>query len=596
MSDGATADGPVPGPAGHGGLMAWVVVPAVLAGAVLAQTRLFRQATCETYDEFTYLRMGVCIFRHGDFVSLASPMTPPLPILLEYWLPALRARALPDTPGWESEVPELTRQARLLTSVLVGVPLVWAVHAWLTRRQGWLAGALGGGLAAFSPSILAASSIATTDACFALFAVLALAALHRYQLRPSRGSFVGAGAAMGLAMASKQSAVFLFPVALVELLLKCPKRERRTTRVDDCLWVLYWTGSRLSALIGLAFLVDWAVYGFGLAPTFQSGNTHVPMPDVVGMAANLFPDSEAIMDTARRLRPPLALDTFIGQVNHATEGHQAFLMGRYSFRGWWYFFPVAIAVKSTPAELVTIALAVLMACRASNWRDPARRLWLSSLAVMIGLGIASSINIGHRYMLLVYPLAVLLAVDRLGEGVGRGRVWGVSVGTLLLAWQAVSAVWVAPHYLSYFNSFCGGPSEGYRYLVDSSLDWGQDLPSLRRELEARGYHRVALCYFGTAKPFAYGIRSADWLWAGEPDRSECDWLAISATALQGAYSGSSVVSERFRGLESGRAGYTIFLYDLKDPRVRAALEASRERSEPRAPMAAPPVLPDRRGF
>jgi hypothetical protein len=146
---------------------------------------------------------------------------------------------------------------------------------------------------------------------------------------------------------------------------------------------------------------------------------------------------------------------------------------------------------------------------------------------------------------------------------------------VLLAWQVVSVVGIAPHYLSYFNSLCGGPSQGYRYLVDSSLDWGQDLPSLRRELEARGYHKVALCYFGMARPFAYGLRSVEWAPFDESTASACDWLAISATALQGPYGNSPRLIGRFGDLPSSRAGYTIFLYDLKDLRVRAAWDAVR---------------------
>jgi hypothetical protein len=553
-------------------LTAWVIVPAVLGGLVFAQARMVRLATCETYDEFTYLRMGICIYRHGDFQSLASPMCPPMPILLEYALPALSAKSLPDTPGWEWEVPRLIRQARLSTSVLIGIPLVWTVYAWLARRRGWVAGALGGGLVALSPTVLAAASIATTDACFALFALVALVVLHRYQVAPSRRSFVAAGAAMGLALASKQSAVFLAPVALLELFLKSPGRKPGSTRVDACLRVVWWVGWRLSALIVLAFMVDWAIYGFGLAPSFRSGQIHATLPVIVPMVADLFPNGDAIMEAVRQFGPPLAIDTFVGQVDHATTGHTAFLMGEYSYQGWWYFFPVAIALKSTPAELAAMALVLFMAVNPANWRDPARRLWLTSVAVMLGLGMASKINIGHRYMLLIYPLTALLAADRLGEHARRGLI----VVALLVAWQAASAFGVAPYYLCYFNSFSGGPSEGYRYLVDSSFDWGQDLPALRKALEARGYHKVALCYFGTGRPFAYGLRSMNWMDLQDPFAEGCDWLAVSATALQGVYVGAPDLRQRLESLPSARAGYTFFLYDLKDPRVRAVYEELRK--------------------
>ena len=486
-----------------------LLIPAALGLLVLAQARLFRESTCETFDEFTYLRMGICIYRHGDFASLASPMCPPLPILLEYWLPALRAGPAPGSDEWEWEVPALIRQARLLTSILVGVPLVVLAYAWLDRRRGWAAGALGGGLVALSPSVLAAASVATTDACFALFALLALAALRCYQGRPSAGSYLGAGAALGLALASKQSAAILFPVALVELILKLPGRRPGRTRVDDGLRMAWRVSSQLLGLVALAFLVDWALYGFGIAP-FGIVGTQSDIPVVIPMVANLFPDGEAIMGAVRRSGMPLAIDTFVGQVGHASQGHDAFLMGRHSFHGWWYFFPVAIALKSTPAELLMLGLVALLACRPSTWRDPSRRLWCGSIAALLGSGMASSLNIGHRYMLLIYPLAALVVADRLGEGWPRHRWRSIALGASLLAWQAISAVGIAPHYLGYFNSFCGGPSRGYLYLVDSSLDWGQDLPSLRRELEARDYRRVALCYFGTARPFAYGLRAAGW--------------------------------------------------------------------------------------
>ncbi|HEX8201012.1 MAG TPA: glycosyltransferase family 39 protein, partial [Isosphaeraceae bacterium] len=433
----------------------------------------------------------------------------------------------------------------------------------------------GGGLVALSPSVVAAASIATTDACFVLFALLALAALHRYQLRPSPGAFMAVGVALGLALAAKQSAVVLVPVALVELLLKAPRRDPGATRVDAAPRAVGWVGLRLAGLVGLAFIVDWALYGFGWAPRFGAAGTHATIPVVVPMVAALLPDGEAVMEFVRRLGPPLALDTFVGQLDHAAGGHSAFLMGRHSSRGWWYFFPTAIAVKSTPVELVLIGSAVASAFRVASWRDPARRLWLGAATALLGLGMASALNIGHRYMLLLYPLIALLGADRLGDAAGRGPARAMIVGVLLLAGQAVSAARIAPHYLSYFNGLCGGPTNGYLYLVDSSLDWGQDLPSLRRELEARGYRKVALCYFGTAKPGSYGLRAMDWRAPEHPVDAGCDWLAISATALQGAYSGSAELFDRFGALPSARAGYSIFLYDLKDPRVRAALDAVR---------------------
>jgi hypothetical protein len=567
---------------------AGLLVPALLAALVLVQTFLFRRSTCETYDEFTYLRLGIRIYRYNDFASLASPMCPPLPILLEYWLPSLRAEAMPDTEGWEMQVPGLIRQGRMLTAVTIGVPLVWVIYAKLARRREWLVGALGGGLAALSPSLLAASSIATTDACFVLFALIALAAIHRWQLRPTRGRLALAGAAIGLAIASKQTGLFLFPVMLAELLIWTFARRGGFTSADAFVRSIADAAWRLVVLVALAFVVDWSLYEFAVGAPFSSMINHAFIPVFVPMIANQFPGGDAFLERVGQLRPPLAIDTFVGQLEHATTGHAAFLMGRYSATGWWYFFPVAIAIKSTPAELLAFALAALQATRRRTWLDPARRLWLVSLGVLLGMGMASKLNIGHRYMLLLYPLAVLLAADTLGQFALRRPGRAALAGGVLLAWQAVSAVGIAPHYLSYFNSTIGGPYQGYRYLVDSSLDWGQDLPALRRELEARGYRKVALNYFGTASPRAYGLRSTGFSpWDQNREMAECDWLAISATRLQGVYGGSSELRRRFEALPSIRVGYTIFLYDLKDPKVRAVVDAYLRAEDP-SRLEAPP--------
>ena len=558
---------------GFAPLLAWVIVPLVLAGLLFGEARWFRLTTCETYDEYTYLRMGICIFRQGDFHPMASPMCPPLPILLGYWYPALRVGDTPGTAAWEAEVPAMIREARLLVATTVGIPLVLLVYAWLATRRGWVTGAIGGALVALSPTVLAAASIATTDACFALFGVVALVALHQYQRRPNRWTYGLVGVGLGLALGAKQSAAILAPVALLELWLHRPEAKPDRTRTDLVLARLVGLSSRITGLVALAFLVDWSFYGFQVAKFDQIG-VSCSVPVLIPMVVDLFPNHEAIMEVVRQWGMPLSIDTFVGQMRHASVGHSAFLMGMRSFEGWWYFFPVAIAVKSTPAELAMMALVLALACRPSTWRDPARRLWLTAALGMLAAGMTSKINIGQRYMLLIYPLVILLAVDTLGEWLGRRPRLALAAGLGLVIGQAVSVAGVAPHYLGYFNSFCGGPMAGHEYLVDSSLDWGQDLPVLRRELEARNYHRVALGYFGTGNTRTYGLRAANWMDPPEAT-ADCDWLAVSATMLHGFYSGTESIYTKFRDLPSARAGYSIFLYDLRDPQVLSVWNSAR---------------------
>ena len=557
-------------------LATWVLLPAALAGVLLVQSYLVRASTSATYDEDNYVRLGMEIYRHGDFRTLDEWIVAPLPLLLEYWLPAISSATRQGTPGWNGEEPGLIRLARLETAVVVGVPLVLAVYAWLAARRGRAAGALGGGMMALSPSIVAHASIATTDACFALFTVLALATFRRYERRPSAGSLAMAGVGLGLAISAKHTGVFLVPVALL-MLGRHAAREaiaagsRPKTRVDIALATLGGTIRRLAALGAVAFAVNWAAYGFGTGPPFRGGSTHMWPPVLFSWFAAMGPRGEAIEAYLFGLGPPLPIDTFLGQWGHAEKGHSAFLMGARSQFGWWYYFPVALALKSTPGELALAAAVGALACMRRGWSDPSRRLWLVSLGVFAAFLLHSTLNAGQRYALAVYPLVILIAVDGLA-GWGRRRPgWAAAIGAALLAGQAVAAAGIAPDDLAYFNGICGGPAEGHRYLVDSNVDWGQELPALRRSMGECGYRKAAFAYFGTALPGTYGVSSTPW---DAPDLRGCDCVAISATMLHGLYVGPDVFAA-FRELQSRRAGYGLFLYDLADPRVRAALVAAR---------------------
>jgi hypothetical protein len=144
---------------------------------------------------------------------------------------------------------------------------------------------------------------------------------------------------------------------------------------------------------------------------------------------------------------------------------------------------------------------------------------------------------------------------------------------LPLLWYPVASATIWPDYLAYFNEFAGGADSGYRYLVDSNLDWGQDLKGLKRFMDDRGIDRVYLSYFGTDSPGRYGIQY-DWLPSYElknpdPSRTTIDlkrqrYLAISVTNLQGVYMEPYTM---FRWLDRytpvAKIGHSIFVYYLE---------------------------------
>jgi hypothetical protein len=125
---------------------------------------------------------------------------------------------------------------------------------------------------------------------------------------------------------------------------------------------------------------------------------------------------------------------------------------------------------------------------------------------VLGAAATSSLDLGLRQVLPVYPFLLLAA----GRGVvlclQTARLWGAVVVASLALWVGAGSAAVAPAYLAYFNEVAGGPRNGARWLVDSNLDWGQALRLLPAWLAAHGIGEVNLCYFGTADPDAYPLR------------------------------------------------------------------------------------------
>jgi hypothetical protein len=426
------------------------------------------------------------------------------------------------------------RAMNLLFSIGLGI----TVFVWARSLAGNGAGFIALGLATLSPTILAHGPLATTDMA-AAFSMTASVGAFWWQLR-ARGWWrvLLSAAAFGLACVTKFSAVLLIPIFLLLIAVHwvtSPREERRAG----------WTAGSVAAHAVIAWIIIWACFGFryaafapGVPPADHFIRTWEWMMDHVGWQGGVI---KHIRDW--RLLP----EAFLFGYTHTYAGslvRAAFLAGDYSNTGWWYFFPLAFLWKSTPAELAGVAIAVVFA--ALRWRT--LRPWLVRLAPLLVLAaiygviaLTSSLNIGQRHLLPMYP-ALFIVTGVLLVKLPR-PVW---VGGLFVAAQAYSALNIFPYELAYFNALSGGPAHGWRLLVDSSLDWGQDLGGLKAWLDKNnagpGAQKVFLSYFGSGEPNYYKLNVTRMLFVNgfkfpmpffEPAPGI---YCISATMLQDVYS------------------------------------------------------------
>ncbi len=510
-----------------------------------------------TVDEAHYVGIGRRMIERGDWKMPGAVLHPPLSYYANSLL--LFGEDLPDSIWTLSDGDERGRSLcralpgnRLLLLsripiVLLALVLLLFVFSETKRRFGKAAGVFALLLAAFEPNLLAHGSLATQDLLLTLFSFLAVVRFRRYREEGGRANLAIAGASLGLALLSKYSALVLLAIVPA------------TALADRA-------GPRFLLRFGAALLLALAVLYAAYAPL-------------------VLHDARAPLVGERLLPAPYAAG--IEQQREANRGHRSYFMGEISDRGWLAYYPVAFLVK-TPLPFLLLSLVGMSLLARRGRKSDLVWLALPPLLYTLFFVFASRINIGLRYVLPVYPFLAVAGGYAASAASRRAARAGV---LLLFAWHAGGTALASPHFLAYFNEAAGGTEGGARILLDSNLDWGQDLPSLRRFLSDRGYDGVYLGYFGADDPARYGIRCRylpGWTYAPPPEaherslsfRPDPELVAISRMLLQGVWTPDPGV---YAWLEEyprvATIGGSIVIFDIGgDPKAHEKLAAAYRRA------------------
>jgi len=238
---------------------------------------------------------------------------------------------------------------------------------------------------------------------------------------------------------------------------------------------------------------------------------------------------------------------------HNDTGHLSFLLGHVKAGGWWYFYLVALAVK-TPLPLLIAGSIGLGLLARDGWRE--RNPWRLAppvlfLTLLAFASLFSRINIGIRHVLILYPFMALGGAYALGLLWRSGFLVGRAVAVLVVAWQVSTLATAYPDYFPYFNETVSHPEH---VLVDSDLDWGQDLRRLERRLQELKVPSVNLAYQGTADLSREMLPPYVRL---PPRQPATGWVAITALTREHEPAGYAWLNA-YRPVE--RVGKTIDLY------------------------------------
>jgi hypothetical protein len=378
---------------------------------------------------------------------------------------------------------------------------------------------------ALEPTMLAHARVVQTDVVAAFGFLLTAFALYRYVRNPDWKLAAAVGVASGLAMLTKFSMIIVAPVLLV-VFIALLVRERRKRSTLAC--------QGLVATVASIFVVN-AGYFFRHRPVNQED---------VSWVAKSFPDSTAsILMSIRSLRFLLPTDFLIGiywQLHHSNEGHPAGLLGMYSQKGWWYYFPVAFALKTTiPFLLVAVGAVGWATYRTLSKREWQMLFLLVPFALYTVFVMLSPIDIGVRYYLPAYGFLFILGgglFDRLLRRHHKDRSNLVAVAVVLLSfsWMGWEVVRTYPNYMPYMNQLASARPHWW-YLSDSNVEWGDEVKELAAYLRARGETRTrALLLGGYVTLGFYGVEYLDALPSGTPNSATPRYLALGASFLNGS--------------------------------------------------------------
>lgn len=480
-----------------------------------------------------------------------------------------------------------------LPMIALGIFLGIFVYLWSRELFGTGAGMISLFLYSFDPNILAHAPLIHTDMPFAAFFFISTYFFWRALVRLTWPNLIFTSFFFGLAAITKY-AYFAILLAWGMLALQRvfspepPECAVGVPRVVSSRWgkTALITGVFVCVLLA-GYLFVWGAYGFRFHAV-PGGSQPLPM-------ARVMPQNPVLQGLVSFVvHTQLFPEAWIYGQLHVFKGlyRTAYLFGELSDYGFWLYFPVAFLVKTPLPVLLLLVAAVILGIARRNGRKTGWFLFVP-VAAYLCFAIVSRMNIGLRHILPIYPFLFVFA------GGGAARLWkekrvvGKAAVAGIALWQVWSSIGIYPHYLAYFNELVGGAKNGHRVLVDSNLDWGQDLKGLKRWMDENRVKQIQLLYFGfknVAYPHYYKINAlavpgssmGGALPPGENQKIP-NYLAVSVHRLHGPLPEGAPEGfiKAFRAVEPvATIGYSIHVY-----RIDSAIEYYR-RAVQNHPVAA----------
>jgi len=460
----------------------------------------------------------------------------------------------------------LARLPMLLFMIVLG----FYVFRWARELYGNTAGVSSLFLYSLSPAFIANGRLVTTDVVAAAAFFISIYYFMKWIKNTNTKTLIIAGIVFGLALLSKFSLVLLIPYFIFIIIV----------------WMII-NRKFLKPIIGLALIgliamaLVWPVYQFHVWNYPAEKQFADAEANLKTFGNRILADPVIWASDKPILRPYAQFFTgFLMVFQRAIGGNTTYFLGEISRTAWPHYFPFVFLIKVPLPLLLLMLISLIYVLSQSRIKKMFKyqvfkrlRLFLKKyftefalltfFAIYWYISITSNLNIGIRHVLPVFPIIYILISGQIEKWLNdysgpflekiklnskkefknvKMITWShfityakYTIIIILFAWYAFGTINIYPNFLSFFNESIGGPSQGYKYVNDSNLDWGQDLKRLATFVDDNDIDKIYVDYFG-GDSLEYRLGDKYQSWWGDRDPKELpldSWLAVSATFLQG---------------------------------------------------------------
>ena len=440
----------------------------------------------------------------------------------------------------------LVRAAKM-PMLLFFIITAWIVFVWTKKLFNSKVALLATFLFSFAPTVITHSRLVTTDMALLAGVMASLYFFTRFLENQNIKNFWLVAIVFGFGQLTKFSAFLLIPLLLFLTLVWAYAHQQRLLGMVRLFWKTI-----LIVVVGFIFVVG-PIYQLHLL-NYDGQKQKADATVILGTYGNrTFADPVVWASDKPILRPFAQYAIGLLMVfQRNVGGNQTYFFGNVYQTAVKSYFPIVYALKEPVPFLILFIVSVIGFFMYFRSREQHFKYWLRNhfgeTAIFTWvifywiISINSNLNIGIRHLITVYGGTAILVAGQLSvlyDHVKAKRIYLTFVG-IMCAWLLIETIMVFPYYLTYFNQFARGANGGHRYVVDSNLDWGQDLKRLADWTNTNNVQKISLDYFGWADQSYYLGSKFYWVVSGKyktknqflSDNSSGGYLAVSATYYQ----------------------------------------------------------------